>query len=251
MTNAAHLPSALPRLAMTDSRCESPIALGFLTVVAEPQHGLIGGYLLVNAHARPLEFHCTVPIRANRAQEILYGSTLPPYLYGEQIGSTLVKTSKLRPLAVFTDCEPALAAAAHIDVPLWLVLPPAEEITNCDASSAGGLVGSPASGATGLVSAPVSDAIGSAIAPLHRVDGAHAALAGLTVSECGRNRLAQCVADPAAAQAARLHPLGPGGPPTARGEVDEQLAGIAAALDLSEPFDRIRAAIQEAQRDGR
>jgi hypothetical protein len=236
---------------MTDSRCESPIALGFLTVVAEPQHGLIGGYLLVNAHARPLEFHCTVPIRANRAQEILYGSTLPPYLYGEQIGSTLVKTSKLRPLAVFTDCEPALAAAAHIDVPLWLVLPPAEEITNRDASTADGSVGSPNPGVMVPVGAPTSGANGSAGAPLHRVDGAHAALAGLTVSACGRNRLAKRAGDSVVVQASRLHALATDGQPTAAGEVDEQLAEIAAALDLSEPFDRIRAAIQEAQRGGR
>ena len=51
-------------------------ALGFLTVVEHPQHGLFGGYLLLNHGGRPLEFHCTAPIKPNRAQEILYGPTL-------------------------------------------------------------------------------------------------------------------------------------------------------------------------------
>ena len=50
-------------------------------------------------------------------------------MYGEQIGATLVQAAKIRPLAVFTDCAPALAAVGHIDVPLWLVLPPAIDAT--------------------------------------------------------------------------------------------------------------------------
>jgi hypothetical protein len=57
-------------------------ALGFLAVVEHELHGLFGGYLLLNATGRPLEFHCTAPVRPNRAQQILYGPTLEPYLYG-------------------------------------------------------------------------------------------------------------------------------------------------------------------------
>ena len=58
-------------------------AIGFLTVVDEPAHGLFGGYLILNPAGRPVEFHCTAPVKPNRAQEILYGTTLKPYLYGE------------------------------------------------------------------------------------------------------------------------------------------------------------------------
>src|SRR5262249_29502535 len=65
-------------------------ALAFLTVVDDSQHGACGGLLVLNATGRPLEFHCTTPVKPNRAQEILYGPTLRPYLYGEQIGATLV-----------------------------------------------------------------------------------------------------------------------------------------------------------------
>jgi hypothetical protein len=99
-------------------------ALGFLTVVEHPQHGLFGGYLVLNAAGRPLEFHCTAPIKANRAQEILYGPTLADFLYGEQIGGTLLASARIATRAVFTDCRPALAVRYEVSVPTALVLPP-------------------------------------------------------------------------------------------------------------------------------
>src|SRR5262245_21892116 len=55
-------------------------AIGFYTVVAHEQHGLFGGLLVLNRNGRPLEFHCTAPLKPNRAQEILYGATLESYL---------------------------------------------------------------------------------------------------------------------------------------------------------------------------
>ena len=51
-------------------------AIGFYTVVPHEQHGLFGGLLVLNHNGRPLEFHCTAPLKPNRAQEILYGATL-------------------------------------------------------------------------------------------------------------------------------------------------------------------------------
>jgi hypothetical protein len=96
--------------------------LGFLTVIENAELGLIGGYLLLNAAGRPLEFHCTAPVKANRTQEILYGPTLKPYLYGEQIGQTLLAKSKLRPLVVCTDSEPVLAVREFTEFPVVFVL---------------------------------------------------------------------------------------------------------------------------------
>ena len=90
-------------------------ALGFLTVVADPQYGLCGGYLILNPAGRPLEFHCTTPIKPNRAQEILYGPTLESFLYGEQIGRTLIQQGGESPLVVFTDVEPVLCARLRAD----------------------------------------------------------------------------------------------------------------------------------------
>jgi len=115
----------------TDSKYKP--TLGFLTVVEHSQYGLFGGYLILNTAGRPLEFHCTAPIKPNRAQEILYGPTLESFLYGEQIGQTLISQSSVLPLLVCTDREAALAAREHISAPVVLVLPaeapntPAEE----------------------------------------------------------------------------------------------------------------------------
>ncbi len=107
---------------MAASRAKSRIAIGFLTVVEAPEQGLFGGYLVVNAAGRPLEFHCTAPIRPSRAQEILYGVTLQSYLFGEQIGQTLLQAAKIKPVVVCTDREPALAVSEFVDVPVALVL---------------------------------------------------------------------------------------------------------------------------------
>ena len=79
---------------MTASRSKSLPDIGFMTVVESAEHGFFGGYLVLNHTGRPLEFHCTAPVRPNRAQEILYGPTLKPYLYGEQIGKTLWSQTK-------------------------------------------------------------------------------------------------------------------------------------------------------------
>jgi len=65
---------------MGNADAKSKPALGFLTVVDHPQYGLFGGYLVLTAAGRPLEFHCTAPIKPNRAQEILYGPTLHAFL---------------------------------------------------------------------------------------------------------------------------------------------------------------------------
>jgi hypothetical protein len=98
-----------------------PAAVGFLSIVKQESLGVAGGYLVLNLAGRPLEFHCTAPVKPNRAQEILYGPTLVPYLYGEQIGQSLVAKSSLAVHAIFMDCIGALALRPHVDVPVVLV----------------------------------------------------------------------------------------------------------------------------------
>ena len=82
---------------MTTGCSNSLSAMGFLTIVESSAQGIFGGYLLLNEAGRPLEFHCTAPVRPNRAQQILYGPTLKPYLFGEQIGQTLLSQTKITP----------------------------------------------------------------------------------------------------------------------------------------------------------
>src|SRR5512137_623050 len=91
---------------MTASGAKSLATIGFLTICERPELGIVGGYLVLNTAGRPLEFHCTVPVRPSRAQEILYGPTLKPFLYGEQIGRALIAKAVSQPLFVCTDVEP-------------------------------------------------------------------------------------------------------------------------------------------------
>jgi hypothetical protein len=92
--------------------------LGFLTVVEHAELGLLGGYLLLNTAGRPLEFHCTAPVKPNRTQEILYGASLRPFVFGEQIGRTLLAASKLTPVVVLTDCDAMLSLRDHTHLPV-------------------------------------------------------------------------------------------------------------------------------------
>ncbi|MCE9545568.1 MAG: hypothetical protein K8T25_08630 [Planctomycetia bacterium] len=111
---------------------EAVAAAGFLTVVRSDPHGLIGGYLVLNATGRPLEFHCTAPIKPNRAQEILYGPTLEPFLYGEQIGQTLLAAAKVQVPLVCTDLAHVLAVADFAARPVVLVLETPDEPEQSD-----------------------------------------------------------------------------------------------------------------------
>jgi len=110
------------------------LSLGFLTVVEHETLGLIGGLLVLNANARPLEFHCTAPLKANRAQQLLYGATLEPYLYGEQIGRTLIGKVAAPLTALFCDKRASLAVRDFCEIPTaWVV--PANEKPRLQASS--------------------------------------------------------------------------------------------------------------------
>ena len=111
---------------MTASSVKPAGCLGFLCVIDNKDLGLLGGYLLLNAAGRPLEFHCTAPLRPTRTQEILYGKALKPYLCGEQIAATLLTKARHASFAVFTDEEAVLAAREHASVPLLLIPPGVE-----------------------------------------------------------------------------------------------------------------------------
>ena len=95
--------------------------IGFLTVI-EPREGvLIGGYLILNSKARPIEFHCTAPVQPNRAQQILYGASLRPYLCGERIGQALVDQSKRDPTILCTDVADAIDLRERVSAPMIFV----------------------------------------------------------------------------------------------------------------------------------
>jgi hypothetical protein len=94
--------------------------LGFLTVLAE-NGSYLGGYLVTNAWGRPLEFRLSTVVQPNRVQNILFGTTLKPYLYADVIGRALVEKSLQAVSAVITDCEPVLDLRLSWETPItWL-----------------------------------------------------------------------------------------------------------------------------------
>ena len=157
---------------------------GFLTTVDSGSHGVFGGYLLVDVLGRPLEFHCTAPVKVSRAQQILYGASLPAHLHGQQIGAALLAEGSVAPAVVLTDHGAMLAVRPHTSLPVALVRRRGE----ADEPPAGAF------------------AMGEACVSPHSSDAGDA------------DALRQ-----------RLEHLG-------------------SAVDLTEPFERIRAAIEEAQR---
>ncbi len=157
-------------------------AFGFLTVVDSPAHGIFGGYLLVDAAGRPLEFHCTAPVKVSRAQAILYGPTLVGHLHGRQIGGALLAEGGVAPVVVLTDQEAMLQVRPHTSLPVAFV------------------------------------------------------------------RRATAADDPAGFTVGAAH-VGPtGGDGGRQAAIQDRLAELGAAVDLCEPFERIRAAIDEAQK---
>jgi hypothetical protein len=95
--------------------------LGFLTVIDQAPGGLTGGYLVLNKTGRPLEFHCTMPLLPDKIQQILYGDTLQPFLYGERIAQTLVQRSKLPVLSVLTNHAAVLPVQTFVSTPIIYV----------------------------------------------------------------------------------------------------------------------------------
>ena len=98
----------------------APIQLGFLTVLHEAS-GYLGGYLVTNSWGRPLEFRVSSAVQPNRVQQILYGTSLPGYLYGELIGKTLVEKTATPAALIFTDRQAVMELRSSVDVPIvWL-----------------------------------------------------------------------------------------------------------------------------------
>jgi len=157
-------------------------SFGFLTTLDSPTHGLFGGYLVVDSLGRPLEFHCTAPLKVSRAQQILYGPTLHGHLHGRQVGGALLAEAKATPAVVLTDDVGMLHVRPHTTLPVALVQRVAAE-----------------RGSAGFV-------VGEAVVSPHADDAARA------------------------------------------GDLESRLATLAAAVDLCEPFERIRAALDEAAR---
>jgi hypothetical protein len=108
---------------------------GYLSAVESAEHGFFGGYLLVSPLGRPVEFHCTAPVRPSRAQEILYGPTLQPYLLGEQIAGTLLAKAQTKPQIILTDQSFALCHRPKLSIPIAYWNSKNPSVTDSDAGN--------------------------------------------------------------------------------------------------------------------
>jgi hypothetical protein len=108
-----------PKIALRmDSPQKQQIQIGFLTVRKHSSLGFVGGLLVLNGLARPVEFHCTLPLLPTRAQQLLYGTTLDEFVAGEQIGRALIAKAKVKPQAILTDTLAALSVRHLVDSPI-------------------------------------------------------------------------------------------------------------------------------------
>ena len=117
-------------MASTDSSsCNATTKLiGYLSFVTLPGAGIVGGLLLVNERARPVEFHCTTPMPSSRVNEILYGATHREALVADQLGKALVnqarqstKNAKRSIELLVTDDVDALGLRSQITIPVTLL----------------------------------------------------------------------------------------------------------------------------------
>jgi hypothetical protein len=99
-----------------------PVSLGFLTVLQEGG-GYLGGYLVTNAWGRPLEFRLTSAVQPNRVQQVLYASTLVPYVCADLIGKALVDRAGVPAHLIVTDREPVLGLREKVETPVAWLLP--------------------------------------------------------------------------------------------------------------------------------
>jgi len=95
---------------------QDPFRLGFLTAVEDAERGFVGGLLVTNRFGRPLEFQCTAPVKPNRAQQILYGPTLRPFVLGELLGRTLVDKIGVKPHLVLIESDEILELRQHVSM---------------------------------------------------------------------------------------------------------------------------------------
>jgi hypothetical protein len=101
------------KVCMQESKQKNGTFLGFMTARKHPVIGFVGGYLIVNELARPVEFHCTLPVQPSKAQQILYGATLTEFVCGEQIARALVSKAKCTPCVVLSD-TPSVLSLRHV-----------------------------------------------------------------------------------------------------------------------------------------
>ena len=93
---------------MTQTRI---FAMGFISIQKSRNAGLRGGYLILNAYGRPLEFHYSSEVVLSEMQRSLFGTTEKDNLYSELIAKSLTQRQKTPPRVILVDSEPLVISA--------------------------------------------------------------------------------------------------------------------------------------------
>jgi hypothetical protein len=211
LKRAADTPTTL-LCTMSNESANAETTFGYLSMLEFPDHGYFGGYLIVSPLGRPLEFHCTAPIVPSRAQKILYGATLEPYLLAEQIAGALLQVAKLSPELIITNREVTLQARVRGHIPMVALCGRVQQTVDFPASSNPDPSNPDASPPVQLIS--------------DTVDGFGTFSANAFCFQL------------------------PTGYESEKDQVTQLLALLGRHVDLAEPFGRIEEAIREAQRLG-
>ena len=92
----------------------------------------------MSSRGRPLEFHCTAPVSANRAQQILFGQTLKEFVCCDQIAVSLIKKARSNIDMIMVEDRVLFATFEQLQIPVVYV---SESKTGCaSAAYVGGSV---------------------------------------------------------------------------------------------------------------
>jgi len=101
------------------SKQQRPVCvLGFYQTVVRDDGEISGGVLITSHLGRPIEFQCSLPIRPNKTQKTLYGSTLMPFLKGELVAEALFHKLQAKPDILLIDDPGCFSESVWSEVPV-------------------------------------------------------------------------------------------------------------------------------------
>ena len=114
--------------------------IGYIDSKYDDELGFVGGLLIVNRNARPLEFHCTLPLHPKPAQKVLYGATLNSYLLIEQIPNSLLAKAKSKPDVLIANRLELVSLFQSTEIPIGVLRGREARIEKDEEAEANGLV---------------------------------------------------------------------------------------------------------------
>lgn len=97
------------------------VRLAFVDISVFDDGSIRGGALVTDLETRPYEFRVTTPVKPTSMQRVLYGNTLPEYVYGELISFPLVQAIKEELSLVITKNENLLIMRPKVSFPVVFI----------------------------------------------------------------------------------------------------------------------------------